>query len=75
MVDESNLFLSQIQRMGKSFSACEVQVFNLLGYPMKAFSDKFGALNQLVQGLDNFVFKTFPKSLRYGANCNIVFTK
>ena len=71
MVDESNLFLSQIQRMGKGFSTCEVQVFNLLGYPMKAFSDKFSPLNRLVQGLDNFVFKTFPKSLRYGANCNL----
>jgi SAM-dependent methyltransferase len=75
MVDESNLFLSQIEKMSAGFSKCEVQVFNLFGYPMKAFSDRFGWLNQQFQRIDNVVFKVFPKLLRYGANCNIVFTK
>jgi SAM-dependent methyltransferase len=75
MVDESNLFLSQIEKMGTGFSKCEVQVFNLLGYPMKAFSDRFGWLNRQFQRIDDVVFKVFPKLLRYGANCNIVFTK
>ena len=75
MVDESNLFLSQIEKMGAGFFKCEVQVFNLFGYPMKAFSDRFGWLNQQFQGIDDVVFKVFPKLLRYGANCNIVFTK
>ena len=75
MVDESNLFLSQIEKMGAGFSRCEVQVFNFLSYPMKAFSDRFGWLNRLVQGVDTILFKKFPKLLRYGANCNIVFTK
>ena len=75
MVDESNLFLSQIEKMSAGFSRCEVQVFNFLGYPMKAFSDQFGWLNRLAQGMDAILFKKFPKLLRYGANCNIVFTK
>jgi SAM-dependent methyltransferase len=75
MVDESNLFLSQIEKMGAGFSRCEVQVFNFLSYPMKAFSARFGWLNRLAQGMDTILFKKFPKLLRYGANCNIVFTK
>jgi SAM-dependent methyltransferase len=75
MVDESNLFLSQIEKMGTGFSRCEVQVFNFFGYPMKAFSDRFAWLNQQVQKMDALLFKKFPKLLRYGANCNIVFTK
>jgi SAM-dependent methyltransferase len=75
MVDESNLFLSQIEKMGADFSSCEVQVFNFLGYPMKAFSDVFAWLNQAVQRLDTIAFNKFPKLLPYGANCNIIFTK
>jgi SAM-dependent methyltransferase len=75
MVDESNLFLSQIEKMGAGFSRCEVQVFNFFGYPMKAFSDRFAWLNQQVQKMDALLFNKFPKLLRYGANCNIVFTK
>jgi len=75
MVDESNLFLSQIEKMGTGFSRYEVQVFNFFGYPMKAFSDRFAWLNQQVQKVDTFLFKKFPKLMRYGANCNIVFTK
>ena len=75
MVDESNLFLSQIEKMGTGFSRCEVQVFNFFGYPMKAFSDRFTWLNQRVQKMDALLLKKFPKLLRYGANCNIVFTK
>ena len=40
--DESNLYLSQFERMRQcGFSQCEVQMFNLLGYPLKAFSDRF----------------------------------
>jgi len=75
MVDESNLFLSQIEKMGAGFSRCEVQVFNFFGYPMKAFSDRFAWLNKRVQKMDALLLKKFPKLLRYGANCNIVFTK
>lgn len=73
--DESNLYLSQIERMAAYFSSCEVQMFNLLGYPMKAVSDRLGFLCSLVQTMDGWLFRTFPKLLRYGANCNLVFTK
>ena len=75
MVDESNLFLSQIERMAAPFSLCEVQVFNLLGYPMKAFSDRLLGLNRLVEGADAFLFRHFPWLRRYAANCNIILTK
>jgi len=74
--DESNLYLSQFERMlASGFSSCEVQMFNFLGYPMKAFSDRFGFLCQAVQRLDSTLFRRFPKLLRYAANCNLVFTK
>jgi SAM-dependent methyltransferase len=73
--DESNLYLSQFERMSKHFSICEVQMFNFLGYPMKAVSDRFGFLSSAVQQLDSWLFRSFPKLLRYGANCNVIFTK
>lgn len=74
--DESNLYLSQFDKMrATGFSKCEVQMFNLLGYPMKALSDRLGFLAKAVQGLDSWLFKVFPKLLRYGANCNVIFTK
>ena len=73
--DESNLYLSQFERMSKHFTTCEVQMFNFFGYPMKALSDHFGFLTGLIQSLDSWLFKCFPKLLRYGANCNVIFTK
>ena len=73
--DESNLYLSQFERMSKHFSSCEVQMFNVLGYPMKAVSDRFGFLSSAVQRLDSWLFRSFPKLLRYGANCNLILTK
>jgi SAM-dependent methyltransferase len=74
--DESNLYLSQFARMEKcGFSRCEVQMFNLLGYPMKALSDRFSILSTLIQKADSLLFKLFPKLLRYGANANVIFTK
>lgn len=73
--DESNLYLSQFEGMSKHFSTCEVQMFNFLGYPMKALSDRLGFLTKLIQNLDSWLFQRFPKLLRYGANCNVIFTK
>ena len=74
--DESNLYLSQFERMaGTGFSRCEVQAFNLLSYPLKALSDRFRLLSSVVQRFDSRLFRQFPKLLRYGANCNVIFTK
>lgn len=74
--DESNLYFSQFERMANTgFSRCEVQVFNFLGYPLKALSDRFGLVSSLVQKLDSWLFQRFPKLLRYGANCNLIFTR
>ena len=50
-------------------------MFNLLGYPMKALSDRFAALTTLIRRIDAWLFLRYPKLLRYGANCNVVFTK
>jgi len=74
--DESNLYISQFERMlACGFSSCEVQVFNFLGYPMKAFSDRFYFLSDSIQKADSWLFRHFPGLLRYGANCNLILTK
>jgi len=74
--DESNLYFSQFEHMQQTgFSKCEVQVFNFLGYPMKALSDRLSFVSHAVQGLDSWLFRKFPQLLRYGANCNVIFTK
>lgn len=74
--DESNLYFSQFERMRAiGFSACTVQVFNFLGYPMKALSDRLAVVSRAVQSVDGWLFCRFPKLLRYGANCNVIFTK
>lgn len=75
LADESNLFLSQFERMSEGFSRCEVQVFNLLGYPMKALSDRCRPLAAAAHRLDAWLFRRFPGLLRYGANCNLILTK
>ena len=73
--DESNLYLSQFERMAGHFQSCEVQMFNFLGYPMKAVSDRLQPLAELVQRIDARLFRSFPKLLRYAANCNLILTK
>jgi SAM-dependent methyltransferase len=73
--DESNLYLSQFECMTKHFNDCEVQMFNLLGYPMKALSDHLGFLCRAIHKADSRLFRYFPALLRYGANCNLIFTK
>jgi len=74
--DESNLYISQFEKMRAcGFSSCEVQIFNFLGYPMKAFSDRFNLLSNMIQKTDSWLFRRFPGLLRYGANCNLILTK
>jgi SAM-dependent methyltransferase len=73
--DESNLYFSQFERMGRSFSRTEVQVFNLLGYPTKALSDHFSFLARVIKRVDASLFNIFPKTKRYAANANVIFTK
>lgn len=74
--DESNLYLSQFERMlGSGFSRCEVQVFNLLGYPMKALPGNLTWLSRIADRIDAALFRHFPRLLRYGANGNVVFTR
>ena len=73
--DESNLYLSQFEKMSEGFSDCEVQMFNFLGYPTKAVSDRLRVLSSAIQNLDALLFRHFPKLLRYAANCNVIFTK
>lgn len=71
--DESNLYLSMLERVAKAFSHCEVQVFNLISYAFKGVQNQ--AILSLAHGLDSWILKRKPNLLRYCANCNVIFTK
>jgi SAM-dependent methyltransferase len=75
LVDESNLYFSQFERMSKSFSSTNIQVFNLLGYPMKVLSERLEPFSRMIHSIDMKLMNFFPKSRRYGANCNLIFQK
>jgi hypothetical protein len=50
-------------------------MFNLLGYPLKGLGDRLGFVSTVIQKIDAYLFRKFPGLLRYGANCNLIFTK
>ena len=73
--DESNLYFSQFERMSKHFTTTHVQVFNFIGYPAKALSDRFQVISNTVHSVDRRLMRFFPSLQRYGANCNLIFQK
>jgi SAM-dependent methyltransferase len=74
--DESNVFIHQLEEIGRAFSACEVQTFNLLGYPLKGLGRFAGQrFTELVNRLDGVVARCRPGVARMGANFNVIFTK
>ncbi len=76
MVDESNVVIPQIEEIAQSFSACEVQVFNFLGYPLK-FVGRFAGRRATdgVHRADQWLMKRWPSLAMQGANFNAIFTK
>ena len=76
MEDESNLFLGQLEELAKPFDACEVQLFNLLGYPLKGLGRLGGrSLVEFISRTDRVLMKQWPSLARLAANFNVVFTK
>jgi SAM-dependent methyltransferase len=76
MPDESNVFLQQLEEIAESFSSCEVQVFNLLGYPFKGLGRFAGqSLVNLIYRFDGALMKGWPRLAPLAANFNVVFTK
>jgi SAM-dependent methyltransferase len=73
--DESNLYLSQFEQLGAGFSTCEVQCFNLLGYPMKALSDRLRPFAEMVREIDHRLMMGFPRLRKLTANANLILTK
>jgi SAM-dependent methyltransferase len=73
--DESNLYFSQFQTMSEHFQETEVQVFNLLGYPMKALTDRFKTISKAAHWIDSLMMESFSGLKRFAANCNLIFTK
>lgn len=74
--DESNVVVSQLEEIAQSFSACEVQVFNLLGYPLK-LSGRLapGFVVHFTCKLDGVLMKRWPRLAPLAANFNVVFTR
>lgn len=76
MQDESNIVLSQLNAIAEPFSKCEIQPFNLLGYPFKSLGRFAGAsLMNAIDRLDVAIMKRHPGLARMAANFNVVFTK
>ena len=76
MGDESNLFLDSLENIARNFSRCEVHVFNLLGYPVKALGRLASwPLVNLVARLDAALMRRSRGLARLGANFNAVFYK
>jgi SAM-dependent methyltransferase len=73
--DESNLYFSQFKEMSKFFRKTEVQVFNILGYPVKALSERFQIISKTTRLIDRHLINCFPTIKRYCANCNLIFVK
>ena len=75
-VDESNLFVHQIEEIARNFAGCEVQTFNLLGYPLKLVHRLAPAFSvALVHRLDTTLMNRWPGLARLGANMNIIFRR
>jgi SAM-dependent methyltransferase len=74
--DESNVFIRQLESIAQSFTSCQIQSFNLIGYPLKSLG-RFAAksLVNFIYGLDTALMKRSPQLARMAANFNVVFTK
>jgi SAM-dependent methyltransferase len=76
MPDESNVFVPQVQWIAQSFSSCNIQPFNFIGYPLKSFG-RLACLPlvHFVHTLDLAFMKRSPLLTRMAANFNVVFVK
>jgi SAM-dependent methyltransferase len=74
--DESNVVLSQLEQVARSFGKCEIQPFNFLGYPFKFLGRFMGrsAIDSIYR-LDQGLMRRSPGCALRGANFNVVFTK
>jgi len=76
MVDESNVFLSQLSDVAKPFAKAEIQIFNFLGYPLKGLGRIGGqSMAHLIYRLDAAVMSRWRGLALMGANFNAIFTK
>lgn len=76
MPDESNLFLSQLEYIAQSFSSCQLQPFNLLGYPLKSLGRfAFFPLVDLFHTIDATLMNQSVKLAKMAANFNAILKK
>lgn len=76
MPDESNVVIAQLDQIAQSFSRYELQLFNVLGYPFKSLGRVVGdSVMDLVCRLDAAMIRRWPRTGRWAANFNVVFTK
>jgi SAM-dependent methyltransferase len=76
MPDESNVVIGQLEQIAQSFSRYEMQLFNVLGYPFKSLGRIAGdSMMDLVCRLDAAMIRRWPRTGRWAANFNVVFTR
>ena len=76
MPDESNVVIGQLDQIAQSFSRYELQLFNVLGYPFKSLGRVAGdSVMDFVCRLDAAMIRRWPRTGRWAANFNVVFTK
>jgi SAM-dependent methyltransferase len=76
MRDESNILLLQLEEIAQSFRSCEVQLFNIVGYPFKFLGRFTGqSVINFVHRLDEALVRRWPRVAPMAANFNVVFTK
>jgi hypothetical protein len=76
MPDESNVVLPQLEEVAGYFSDCQIQAFNLLGYPLK-FLGRFAvrSLSTGVCRVDRGIMRAAPRMALMAANFNAIFTR
>lgn len=76
LVDESNVVLRVLEEMAAPFSRCEVQPFNLVGYPFKSLG-RFASAGFMnwIDRVDVALMQGRPGLAKMAANFNVVFTK
>lgn len=76
MGDESNLVMPQLNEIAQSFSKCEIQLFNLFGYPFKSLGRLAGeSMMDFIYRIDGTIMQRWPGLAPLAANFNVVFTK
>jgi SAM-dependent methyltransferase len=75
MEDETNLFMSILQRFGENFSETQVGCFNLIGYFAKVIRIRRPSFFMRLNACDQLLAYFFPFLVKHCANFTVCYTK